>query len=64
MMMAKMARTTVASATPQNVGELVALLSVEADGDVDMGTTDLDDPLYSVDDAFDAIQNPYDATTI
>lgn len=63
--MSKMSLTTVPSTTPQNIGELIALLSSEADGDVDLGLTDLNDPLLSVDQAsVDAIQLSYDVQTI
>ncbi len=65
MMMAKMSQTTVPSTTPQNVGELIALLSNEADGDINLGLSDTDDPLYSIDQsAVDAIELPYDVQTI
>ncbi len=65
MMMSKMSQTTVPSTTPQNVGELIALLSSEADGDVDLGVGDMNDPLYSVDQAsVDALQQSYDVQTI
>lgn len=65
MMMAKMSMTTLPSSTPQNIGELIALLSNEADMDVNLGATDVNDPLYSVDSAsVDAIQQSYDVQTI
>jgi hypothetical protein len=65
MMMAKMSQTTVPSTTPQNVGELIALLSNEADGDIDLGISDVSDPLYSFDiESVDAIEQPYDTQTI
>lgn len=65
MMMAKMSMTTLPSSTPQNVGELIALLSNEADVDVNLGASDIDDPLYSVNAAdVDAIQQSYDTATI
>lgn len=65
MLMSKMSQTTVPSTTPQNVGQLIALLSSEADGDVDLGITDVNDPLLSVDPAsVDAIQLSYDIQTI
>ena len=65
MMMAKMSQTTVPSTTPQNVGELIALLSNEADGDVSLGMSDDSDPLYLVDPrSMDAFQHTYDIQTI
>lgn len=65
MMMAKMSMTTLPSSTPQNVGELIALLSNEADVDMNLGASDINDPLYSVNSAdVDAIQLSYDTATI
>lgn len=65
MMMAKMSQTTVPSTTPQNVGELIALLSNEADGDVSLGMSDDSDPLYLVDPtSIDTFQKTYDIQTI
>lgn len=64
MMMSKMSLTTVPSTTPQNVGELVALLSLEADGDFDLGVSDLDDPLFNFDPTADQITQSYDVQTI
>ena len=65
MMISKMSLSTVPSTTPQNVGELIALLSNEADGDVGLGVSDVNDPLYSVDVAsVDALQQSYDTQTI
>ncbi len=65
MLMSTMSETTLPSTTPQNVGELIALLSSEADIDVELGFSDSNDPLLSIDQAsVDAIEIPYDPQTI
>ncbi len=63
LLMTQTARTTLPSTTPQNIGELVALLSSEADVDVDLGVSDLDDPIYS-DDGVNSLNDLYDVETI